>query len=775
MSLAPHPAVRIELPVGGMTCAACQAHVEKSLRSTAGVTSASVNLVTRSALVDFDPQLTEPKVLVEAVRASGYEADLPSSERGVLEAQQADDLALANETQGLMRRAITALFGAALTMVLTMPLMSGHGAHADPLMTAVMAWLDPLGRLLFAPLYEVPAAILSWVVLAVASAALAASAGPIYARAFRALRSGTTDMNTLVAAGASTAFGISVLAVVAPELFHRAGAAPDLYFEAVLMILGFVLLGNTLEARARRRTTQALVKLAALRGTHAHLETESEGIKDVELSLLRRGDVVVIRPGERVPADGVVLSGQCPVDESMLSGEPLPVDKQPGSEVTGGTVLAAGMLRVEIRALGDDTTLARLVRLLREAQAKRAPVQQLADRVSAVFVPSILALAAITALSWMILDGSWVRAAHAAISVLVVACPCAMGLAVPTAVMVATGALASRGVWIKSGEALERLARVRTVALDKTGTLTEGRPRLVGITAEGRTEEELLGLASAVEEGSEHPLARAITEAAKAKAVPPKKARSFAVIPGDGAEAEVEGASVVVGNERLLEAKGARGAERFAEAVRAGRARGETPVYVAVDGVVSGVLALADALRPSASDTVAALGRLGLERLLLSGDAPAAVQEIARQVGGVRAEGGLYPEDKVRVVSELARSGAGVAMVGDGINDAAALGAADVGIAVASGSEIAMEAADVTISKISDLPLAITVARSALSTMRGNLFWALAYNVVLVPVAAGALTHATGLTMSPILASMAMALSSVSVVLSSLRLRRWGA
>ncbi len=775
MSLAPHPAARIELPVGGMTCAACQAHVEKSLRATAGVTSASVNLVTRSALVDFDPKLTAPKALVEAVRASGYEADLPSSERGVLEAQQADDLALAKEAQGLLRRAIIALVGAALTMVLTMPLMSGHGAHADPLMTAVMAWLDPLGRLLFSPLYRVPPAALSWVVLAVAAAALVASAGPIYARALRALRSGTTDMNTLVAAGASTAFGISVLAVIAPELFHRAGASPDLYFEAVLMILGFVLLGNTLEARARRRTTQALVKLAALRGTHAHLETESEGLKDVALSLLRRGDVVVIRPGERVPADGVVLTGECPVDESMLSGEALPVDKKPGSEVTGGTVLAAGMLRVEVRALGDDSTLARLVRLLREAQAKRAPVQQLADRVSAIFVPTILVIATLTAGLWMILDGSWVRAAHAAVSVLVVACPCAMGLAVPTAVMVATGALASRGIWVKSGEALERLARVRTVALDKTGTLTEGHPRLVGIVVHERSEEELLALASAVEEGSEHPLARAISEAAKARNVPKKKAISFTVVPGDGAYAEVDGVSIVVGNERLLGARQVGGAERFAQAVEAGRARGETPVYVAAGAEVIGVLSLADALRPNAKDTVTALGGLGLERLLLSGDAPAAVSEIGRQLGGLRAEGGLRPEDKVRIVSELARSGAGVAMVGDGINDAAALGAADVGIAVATGSEIAMEAADVTVSKISDLPLAITVARSALSTMRGNLFWALAYNVVLVPIAAGALTHSTGLTMSPILASLAMALSSVSVVMSSLRLRRWGA
>jgi P-type E1-E2 ATPase len=292
---------------------------------------------------------------------------------------------------------------------------------------------------------------------------------------------------------------------------------------------------------------------------------------------------------------------------------------------------------------------------------------------------------------------------------------------------------------------------------------------------EGLSETELLALASAVEEGSEHPLARAITEAAKARSAPKKKATSFTVVPGDGAWAEVDGVPIVVGNERLLTARNVSGAERFAAAVQAGRARGETPVYVAAGAEVIGVLSLADALRPSAKDTVAALSGLGLERLLLSGDAAAAVSEIGRQLGGLRAEGGLRPEDKVRIVSELAKSGVGVAMVGDGINDAAALGAADVGIAVASGSEIAMEAADVTISKISDLPLAITVARSALSTMRGNLFWALAYNVVLVPIAAGALTHSTGLTMSPILASLAMAFSSVSVVLSSLRLRRWGA
>jgi len=696
---------RITFPVRGMTCAACQAHVQKTLASLPGVEAASVNLMLHNATVVYDARTLSPADLIAAVNGCGYEAELPPPARSVAEEQRRHDAEEEAEYRRLRLRAAVALACGAAAMA-SMP---WHHARA--------AWLALAALSLVAMLW---------------------AGRRFYVKAWAALRHGTADMNTLVALGTGAAF------------FYSLAHPHEPYFESVIFIIAFVLTGNALEARARRKTSEALSALARLEPETARVLRGGEEV-EVPVAELHAGDLVVARPGERIAADGVVVEGSSTVDESMLTGEPLPVEKGPGARLAGGTLNVDGRLVYRAVAVGGETELERILRLLRDAQASKAPIQRLADRVAAVFVPAVIAVAAF---SWL-LTGSF----PAAIAVLVVACPCAMGLAVPAAVMAATGRAARLGILFRHGEALERLAKVDTMVFDKTGTLTEGRPEVCAfLPAPGADPQETLRLAAAVEAASEHPLARAVVRHAGEVKIP---VAGFRALPGRGAEGVAEGRRIVIGKRDYVEQTGAALPEPEA------RAAGETGLYVAVDGAFAGLFLIRDTLRADARQAVAELRRMGLRVWMLTGDTEASARAIAAEAGIDLVAAGLLPEGKLEFIQRLRREGARVAMAGDGINDAPALAAADAGIALASGTDAATASADVTLVRpeLTLVPLALRLARAAVRIMRQNLFWAFIYNVVMIPVAAAG-------ALNPVLAAAAMSLSSVSVVANSLRLSR---
>jgi Cu+-exporting ATPase len=744
---APAPTMRVTIPVGGMTCAACQASVQRALSKEPGVLDASVNLMTESAAVTFDPAITTPTLLVGAIQRTGYEAQLPSPALDTFAEQDARDRGQARDYDTLRRKAIVSGILGLVAMLVSMPMM-GSAAHAGAL---------------------------PWALLAVTVFVMAWAGRHFYVRGWRGLRRRSPDMNTLIAIGTGAAFVYSATATIAPGLFLRHGLAPDVYYEAVIIIIALILTGNTLEARAKRNTASALRALADLQPRTARLE-RGAGDVDVPVEQVRTGDIVLVRPGERIPVDGEIVAGESAVDESMITGEWMTVAKRSGDRVTGGTINRSGAFRYRATTLGADSVLARIVRVMRDAQASRAPVQALADRISAIFVPTVLAIALATFAIWMLVGGeaSLARALAASVSVLIIACPCAMGLAVPTAVMVATGRGAQMGVLIKGGEALQRAGEVTLVALDKTGTLTEGRPTVTDIipVAAPYDTDELLRLAATAESASEHPLAEAIVRQASQRGLLPEHPETFEARPGLGVRATTRGRSVALGNEAFMRELRVDVAALGSELTRVAEA-GKTPVLVAVDGRLAGLLAIADPLRPTAIDTVRLLRRRGLEIALITGDHERTARAIAREVGIGRVVAGVSPIGKVAEVERLRASGHVVAMVGDGINDAPALASADVGIAIGTGTDIALEAADVALMRGDPRGIvdAIDLSRRTMRTMRQNLFWAFVYNVIGIPIAAGVLYPAFGLLLNPIVASAAMAFSSVSVVTNSLRLR----
>jgi len=785
---------RVVIPVTGMTCAACQARVQRTLSRTPGVADASVNLMMANATVAYDPAATSPQALVDVIRSTGYGAELPTPGRTAFEEQAERDRAQGEEFVTLRRKAIVSAAAGVVAMLLSMPLMAGHGgqpslgsgqAHraTDPLMDWATGALTPALQAAAPWLYSLPAAAITWSLLLVTLGVMAWAGRHFYTRAWVAFRHHSADMNTLVAVGTGAAFLYSVIATVAPGLFLRNGVAPDVYFEAVILIIAFVLAGNAVEARAKRQTASALRALAGLQPRTARVAGPA-GETDVPTEHVRAGDTVVVRPGERVPVDGEVVSGESAVDESMLTGESMPVAKRPGDRVIGGTINGTGALRYRATTLGADSVLAQIVKLMRDAQGSRAPIQALADRVSAVFVPVVISIAVATFVAWYVAvhasgapgGEATVRAFAAAVAVLIIACPCAMGLAVPTAVMVATGKGAELGVLIKGGEALQRAGDVTTVVLDKTGTVTEGRPAVTDVLVApdgGLVEAELLRLAAAVEASSEHPLASAIVRHARERGLSLATAESFLSVTGQGATGVVEGRGVLVGNEALLAAWAVDVAPLRGDAERlAGAAK--TPVYVAVDGQLAGLVAVADPVKDTSRDAVRRLRGLGLDVVMLTGDNQRTADAVARAAGIERVVAGVLPEGKVAEIARLQAGGQVVAMVGDGVNDAPALARADVGIAVGTGTDVAVEAADVALMRgdLGGVAQAVALSRRTMRTMRQNLFWAFVYNVVGIPVAAGVLYPAFGLLLSPVLASAAMAFSSVSVVANSLRLRR---
>ncbi len=774
---------RIEIPVEGMTCAACQASVQKALQRQPGVLDAAVNLMLKSAAVTYDPAVATPEALVAAIRDTGYEAELPRDDANDFAEQEARDRSQVEEFRALRRKALASGAAGIVAMGVSMPLMTaGHaGAHlgpvADPFMRWAMETMTPALRRVLPWLYRIDPAVLSWGLLLLTLGVMAWAGRHFYVRAWSALRHRSADMNTLVAVGTGAAFLFSAAATIAPGFFLARGVAPDVYYEAVVIIIALILTGNTFEARAKGRTAAALRALVALQPRTARVLRGNQET-DVPVEEVRGGDTVVVRPGERIPVDGELLSGASAVDESMLTGESRPVEKGPGDRVIGGTINRTGAFRYRATGLGSASVLAQIVRLMREAQGSRAPIQKLADRISGVFVPVVIGLALLTFAVWLLAagPGSVVRAAAAAVAVLIIACPCAMGLAVPTAVMVATGRGAELGILIKGGEALQRAGDVTTVVLDKTGTLTAGRPAVTDVIlppSGSTTQDELMRLVAALESSSEHPLADAMAQHAKERKLELPKPEGFQSFTGLGVAGIVEGSFLAVGNAGLMAEYAVDPAPLAADAGRLS-GEGKTAVYVARDGELAGLIAVADPLKPTAREAVARLAALGLDVVLLTGDDRKTAEAVARQAGIRTVVAGVLPAGKVAEVRRLQGEGKVVAMVGDGINDAPALAQGDVGIAIGTGTDIAMEAGDVTLMRGDPRGVATAVAlsRRTLRTMRQNLFWAFLYNVIGIPIAAGVLYPRFGILLSPILASAAMAASSVSVVTNSLRLRR---
>jgi Cu+-exporting ATPase len=726
----------VAFPVTGMTCAACQARVQRALRTQAGVVDATVNLLTGSAAVRFDPGAVTAERLVEAVRATGYDAELPAAQPTTLAPAQ-NERAEIEQGRSLAIKAAVSVLAGLLMMALSMSAArTGANYSLLGLTSVILVWA---GR-------------------------------DIYRRAYKAARHRSADMNTLVALGTGAAYVYSVVATLVPDAFARNGIAPDVYYEAVVFIIGLVLAGRAIEARAKRRTTDALRKLVTLLPPVARIERGGEWI-DIPLGDVRRGEIVVVRPGERIPVDGEIVDGSSEIDESMLTGEPMPVAKSVGERVVGGTVNTTGAFRYRATSVGEDSVLARIVRLMRDAQSSRAPIQRLADKVSAVFVPVVVGIAVATFIAWYFLADAAAlpRAIAAAVSVLIIACPCAMGLAVPTAVMVATGRGAELGLLIKGGEILQRAGDIDTVVLDKTGTVTEGAPSVVRVIATGDlTEEEILAVAASLERHSEHPLAGAIVRHALDRGAKPVDVAEFKSHTGTGVTGIVGGRRVVVGNASMMSK------ERVTvPAMSDATESGATDIYVAIDGAVHGMIVIADSIRATSRDAVSELGALGIEVVLVTGDRRATAQSIAREagIGNVVAE--VLPADKLAEIRSLQERGRVVAMVGDGINDAPALAQADIGISMPRGTDVAIEASDIALmrSDLRAVPTAISLSRRTMQTMKQNLFWAFIYNVIGIPIAAGVLYPVTGWMLSPIIASAAMALSSVSVVTNSLRLR----
>jgi P-type Cu+ transporter len=783
----------IEIPVDGMTCAACQATVQRALQRAPGVRDASVHLMLKSATVEFDPTATSPAQLVDVIRETGYEADVPDAAAQQVGGDEALDREHDVEFRSLRLKAIVSVAIGMVAMIASMPLMEwaaeagtrgasgshatgGHAVTADPFMRWTMTWLSPWLRDLMPWLYAIDPWVLNLTLLTLTAVVMVWAGRQFYLRAWTGWRHRTADMNTLVALGTGAGFLFSLLATFAPRLFIRRGLAPDVYYEAVIIIIALVLVGRTLEARAKRQTSAALRALMRLQPRTARVLRDGHEI-DIPIADVRRGDLVVVRPGERIPVDGEVVSGASAVDESMLTGESLPIAKETDDRVMGGTLNTTGAFQFTATAVGADSTLARIVQLMRSAQHARAPLQQLADRVSAAFVPVVLSIAIVTAIVWVVAggEGAWVRGLAAAVSVLIIACPCAMGLAVPTAVMVATGRAAQAGLLIKGGEALQRAGSVTTVLLDKTGTLTEGKPRVsdfVLAPSNTRSADETLRLIASVETLSEHPLAAAIVQHARERGLALVSPSPFESVTGRGAVGSIDGVGVIVGNPSLLDQRGI-DLSQLAGAAEAFAREGKTAMFAAIDGVLAAVIAVADPVKASAVEAVRRLRELGLDLVMITGDHRHTAEAVAEQAGLTAVVAGVLPAGKLEEIARRQREGQIVAMVGDGINDAPALAQADVGIAIGAGTDVAVEASEITLMRddLNGVPAAIALSRKTTQTMKQNLFWALVYNVIGIPVAAGVLYPAFGILLSPILASAAMAFSSVSVVTNSLRLR----
>ncbi|MAF27029.1 MAG: heavy metal translocating P-type ATPase [Gemmatimonadota bacterium] len=745
---------RIVFDIEGMRCAGCVSSLEKSLRAVPGVAEATVDLLSKKAEVAWKDAPGDDAAVVQAVHALGFSATVSAPRTGGDDAGAGlgDGVAESAATDAVRRvwwRFAFTMASAVATTVVAARWMGGD---------------------------EATAATARWVLFGLTAPVYLGSGSEFLRGAVRAARHRATDMNTLVALGTGAAFLYSTVVTAAPGWIASMGLPLEVYFGAVPWVIGLVMLGRILEDRAKRRASSAVRDLAGLAPLSARVVIDGTE-RDIPLAEVAVGDLVRVRPGESIPVDGVVAEGTTSVDESMLTGEPLPVAKTAGDSMTGGTANGTGGVLLRATGVGEDTALARIVQMLERAMTSKPAIQRLADRVAGVFVPGVLGIGVVAFALWWAFGPApaFLHALHVFVTVLIIACPCAMGLAVPAAVSVATGRAARRGILVRSGAVLEMAHRVDTVVLDKTGTVTEGRPVVESVYAlAGYDEARVLSCAAAVERASEHPLAEAVAQFASARNAPVREALSVRAHAGRGIAATVDGIPVLVGSARFLDENGVDGSSLAAVAAEGDRAA-RTMVFVAIGGEAAGAILVTDPVKAGSAEAVAALRARGIRVILLTGDRRGTADAVAAAVGVDRVEAEALPEDKIGVVRELRAEGAVVAMVGDGINDAPALAEADVGIAMGSGTDIAMEAADITLVRgdLRGVPAAIDLSAAAMRIIRQNLFWAFGYNTVGIPIAAGVLYPWTGVLLPPVFASAAMALSSVSVVSNSLRLARW--
>jgi len=735
---------RVELPITGMTCANCAATVERTLnRKVPGVVQANVNFATERATVEYIPGVASVAAMIRAIEEAGY---------GVVQAaaqEQMEDVEAQARQAEIADQARKFWVGVAFALPLFLLSMArdfgflGHWAHAP--------WVN-------------------WLFLALATPVQFYTGWDYYVGSYHALRNHTANMDVLVAMGSSVAYLYSLVVLLFPA------EGQHVYFETSAVIITLIKLGKLLEARAKGKTGEAIRKLMGLRPKTARVVRNGAEV-DVPVEEVRVGDLVLVRPGERVPVDGVIVEGYSAVDESMLTGEPIPVDKSAGDEVIGATINKQGLLKFEATRVGAETALAQIIRLVQEAQGSKAPIQRLADRVAGIFVPAVITIALVTFAVWWAVGGDFTVAMIRLVAVLVIACPCALGLATPTAIMVGTGKGAELGILFKNSEALETAHRLQVVVLDKTGTITRGEPSVTDVVGND-SRFDLLRLAASAERGSEHPLGQAIVAEAEAQGLAPAEPQDFEAVPGKGIRAQVKDHAVLAGKPEWLEAENVPLGDLAAEVERL-QAEAKTAVVVAVDREAAGVLGVADTLKEGSAEAVAQLHALGLEAVMLTGDNRRTAEAIATQVGIDRVVAEVLPADKAAQVKRLQSEGRLVGMVGDGINDAPALAQADVGIALGTGTDVAMETADVTLMRgdLRSVPQALALSQATMRTIKQNLFWAFFYNVILIPVAAGALYPLPWVPnilrqLHPVLAAFAMAFSSITVVSNSLRLRR---
>ncbi len=757
----------VELDIKGMHCGGCAATVQKALQKVPGVRDANVNFAVETATIQFDPTQVNVADFIAAVKNAGYDAEIPSEE-------ETSDTADAERDAEIRSLTVRAVVCAALALIVFVLNNASHLFHS------IGQWSVVSGQWSFV----LATPVQFW------------GAAPFYASAWKAAVHRTTNMFTLIAIGSSAAYLYSVAATFFPSLFTAAGVKAEVYFDTSSFIIAIILVGRLMEARARRKASDAIRRLIGLQPKTARVVRGGEEV-DVPVQKVRVGDAVIVRPGERIPVDGKITEGASTVDESMLTGESMPVEKKVGDAVIGATVNLAGSFTFEATQVGKDTVLAQIVRLVEAAQGAKAPVQRLADAVAAVFVPTVLVIALITFLAWWLLVPAiapisqfpnfpispfphfpispfphfpispFSRALIAAVAVLLIACPCAMGLATPTAILVGTGKGAELGVLIKGGDVLERVQKINTIVFDKTGTLTQGKLRVTDIFAANSNPQSVLYLAASADQRSEHPIAAALVAAAKERGIKLDWGAEFKALAGLGAEATVVKTKVTLGNKALMSQRGynLNGLDAKAEEFAA---QGKTTVFVAGDGEVIGAIAVADTLKPHAKEAVAALHRMGLEVVMLTGDQRRTAEAIAREAGIDRVIAEVLPDGKTQAIQQLQSEGKVVAMVGDGINDAPALAQADIGIALGTGTDVAMEASDLTLIRddLRGVLTAIQLSRATLRKIKENLFWAFIFNLLGIPAAAFGL-------LNPMLACGAMSVSSIVVVTNSLRLRRF--
>lgn len=741
--------LKTELSISGMSCASCMGRVDKALATAPGVVDVAVNLVTETATVTFQKGATDPTALAEVVTSAGYPTHVAKSSNALDRAQRNED-----DADTLWRQ--TRLAGGLALPVFVLE-MGGH------LIPGLHQWVgQTIGHQS------------SWIIQFILTLLVMAGPGRVFfVKGLPALFKGAPDMNSLVALGTGAAFLFSTLVTFGSALLPVDARA--VYFESAALIIVLILLGRLLEARAKGRTGAAIQSLLKLRPETAQVVRDGQTI-EIKIDDLSQGDVVLVKPGERVAVDGSVIAGQSYVDESMITGEAIPVRKQAEDRVIGGTVNGSGAFQFRVTEVGHHTVLSQIIRMVEDAQNARLPIQNLIDRVTLWFVPAVLIAAALTVLVWLWLgpDPAISRALVAGVSVLIIACPCAMGLATPTSIMVGTGRAADVGVLFRKGDALQKLNQIGVIALDKTGTITEGKPTLTELhVADGFERQSLLLKIAAVEAHSEHPIAAALLQAEGVRGETLPVASQFVSLVGMGIQAEVAGNSVAVGGERLLKHLGIP-LGSHGEVAAAMAQKGQTAFFAAVDGQVAAVIGISDPVKPTSQAAIAALKRQGLKVVMITGDKPETADVIAATVGIEHVIAGVMPEGKTKAIAELGLGDQTVAYVGDGINDAPALASADVGIAIGTGTDIAIEAADVVLmaGDLMGVTDAIEISRHTLTNIKQNLFWAFGYNIALIPVAAGVLYPAFGIVLSPILAAAAMALSSIFVITNALRLRR---